>query len=518
MSEYDIICLTETWLDDNILDSEVLNNSYKVYRRDRRSGSSLKSRGGGVLVAVSNNLTSFSESSWCSEAEDIWVTIVPDRGSKARVHIGCAYIPPRDMVALTSFTSSLCDIVNNNNCNDTFVICGDFNLPEIKWNMNPLNSFCIPSNARDPCSASFVDAISLSGLNQFNSFVNVSGNTLDLVLNNNFNITDFQLSEFPLVPEDPSHNTLQFNINVPVQHKKCLGNSRNRNFNRADFGAINEALGAIDWTRELSYQDLDTAVDRFYEILDDIFDSSVPSYPKYCRKYPTWYSLASIKTIREKKKFHKRWKMYANSLDYATFRLLRARAGHLISEDYKKYLASVEGSIVDDPKFFWRYVGNKKGSPCLPDSVGTPSGVSTNPQEICNKFSDYFASVFLPSSAITYNEPSEGVPLHLSNLNIERDHIRTKITSMRNGSPGPDGIPSSFLKNCCDLIFEPLFILFNKSLKDGCFPYKWKVSSITPIFKSGNKNLVENYRPISKLCAIDLKRFISHLVYLRGPT
>ena len=48
----------------------------------------------------------------------------------------------------------------------------------------------------------------------------------------------------------------------------------------------------------------------------------------------------------------------------------------------------------------------------------------------------------------------------------------------------------------------PLLLIFNKSLSEGLFPDIWKVSSVSPIFKSGDKSNVSNYRPISKICHI----------------
>lgn len=54
---YDIICLVDTWLKKEILDSEVLNNSaYIVERRDRCTTESDKCVGGVFLIAVSTNL------------------------------------------------------------------------------------------------------------------------------------------------------------------------------------------------------------------------------------------------------------------------------------------------------------------------------------------------------------------------------------------------------------------------------------------------------------------------------
>ena len=69
-------------------------------------------------------------------------------------------------------------------------------------------------------------------------------------------------------------------------------------------------------------------------------------------------------------------------------------------------------------------------------------------------------------------------------------------------SPGPDNIPSCIFKNCADYLFYPLFILFNKSLYISYFPEIWKESYIIALHKSGNKNVVSNYRAIAKLSSI----------------
>lgn len=62
----------------------------------------------------------------------------------------------------------------------------------------------------------------------------------------------------------------------------------------------------------------------------------------------------------------------------------------------------------------------------------------------------------------------------------------------RQVSIGPDGIPTIFLKMCCHY-------LFYLSLSSGTFPLCWKKSFISPIHKSGDKQNVKNYRPVSKM-------------------
>ena len=56
-------------------------------------------------------------------------------------------------------------------------------------------------------------------------------------------------------------------------------------------------------------------------------------------------------------------------------------------------------------------------------------------------------------------------------------------------APGPDYIPVVVLKNCEPELSYILAELFNKCLKEPCFPDCWKVSSVVPVFKNVGKGL-----------------------------
>ena len=64
-------------------------------------------------------------------------------------------------------------------------------------------------------------------------------------------------------------------------------------------------------------------------------------------------------------------------------------------------------------------------------------------------------------------------------------------------SPGPDKIPTKLVRDAIETICEPLVIVFNASLEKGTVPDIWKVAHVTPVFKSGQKSNLPNYRPIS---------------------
>ena len=78
------------------------------------------------------------------------------------------------------------------------------------------------------------------------------------------------------------------------------------------------------------------------------------------------------------------------------------------------------------------------------------------------------------------------------------DEILLSISKLSNNkSTGFDGIPAEFYKNSIDDIAPVLLLLFNKILHTGIFPKSWGKSIITPIHKSGPKNIPSNYRGIS---------------------
>ena len=55
------------------------------------------------------------------------------------------------------------------------------------------------------------------------------------------------------------------------------------------------------------------------------------------------------------------------------------------------------------------------------------------------------------------------------------------------------------LKLVSPVFVQPLTRLINLSIKSGCFPTKWKMVRITPLFKDGEQDCQDNFRPISML-------------------
>ena len=83
----------------------------------------------------------------------------------------------------------------------------------------------------------------------------------------------------------------------------------------------------------------------------------------------------------------------------------------------------------------------------------------------------------------------------------------------------PDCIPVVVLKNCELELSYILAELFNKCLKESCFPDCWKVSSVVPVFKNvGERSTAKKYRPVSFLSVVSKvfeklvnNRIVAHL-------
>ena len=95
-----------------------------------------------------------------------------------------------------------------------------------------------------------------------------------------------------------------------------------------------------------------------------------------------------------------------------------------------------------------------------------------------------------PNSVFSFNEIDIGKVRRLLN------QINTKK------SPGLDNLPGNLLKIAADILAPSLTKIFNKSLSTGIYPNDWKLARVVPVFKSGDRSDMNNYRPISIISSV----------------
>ena len=105
--------------------------------------------------------------------------------------------------------------------------------------------------------------------------------------------------------------------------------------------------------------------------------------------------------------------------------------------------------------------------------------------------------------------------LKLHNISLTPKMVRKVVINLDlSKASGLDCIPVVVLKNCEPELSYILAELFNKCLKESCFPDCWKVSSVVPAFKNvGERSTAKNYHPVSLLSVVS--KVFEKLVYTR---
>ena len=94
--------------------------------------------------------------------------------------------------------------------------------------------------------------------------------------------------------------------------------------------------------------------------------------------------------------------------------------------------------------------------------------------------------------------------LKLHNISVTPKMVRKVVMNLDlSKASDPDCIPVVVLKNCEPELSYILAELFNKCLKESCFPDCWKVSSVVPAFKNVvERSTAKNYHPVSLLSVV----------------
>ena len=109
------------------------------------------------------------------------------------------------------------------------------------------------------------------------------------------------------------------------------------------------------------------------------------------------------------------------------------------------------------------------------------------------------------------DDPDISLPDFPSRTNLKLHHISTTLKMVKkvitnldlSKVSGPEGIPVVVLKNCEPELSYILAQLFNKHLKESCFPDCWKISLVVPVFKNvGERPTAKNYCPTSRVSVV----------------
>lgn len=485
------------------MSSEILCNKYQIYRKDRPNRI-----GGGVLIAVSSCLTS----ELLISSIDLEFICVLIKINTKKLFITCSYIPPNsNQLVYSEHVAAINSVVSSASSNDFMLVVGDFNLPFVKWDFVPDSPNLLPISSNS-WTDTFFNALSDLCLFQLNSIRNINDKLLDLVFVSD--PAECQISRIPPVttPEDRYHPTLEIICPLPndAVHEPLHVNTKCFNFKKSNYAQLNLLFAKINWNNIISVKVgtpdyIDRAVQTFYDTIYTCMNKCIPQHIPYKHSGSPWCTreLSRLKNI--KNKVYKKYKISGSAVHYEKYSVYRAEYNLLNKLLYESYLSKIKNNFKCDPKSFYKFVNSKRKSTAYPSTMKYGGRESADDKEICNMFADFFATTYSDvqyddTEAYPYQIRSHGL---ISLPTIDSSAIKNGLKKLKlSYSDGPDRIPSCILINCADTLTTPLTILFNTSIKYGYFPKFWKESYIIPLFKSGNKSQVTNYRGIAKLSAI----------------
>lgn len=310
LSDYDIIAIAETWLNPDQKEFEFIDKKYKVFRKDRAFASIAAEIGGGVLIAIRNEID--CEQYITDEMLNLEaVCIKIPTATNSNIFVYCLYIQPT--ADIETYDAHL-KAIESIDCSsrDAIFITGDWNFADkIRWHENddgigflPImdNSQSAKSIIANKCVSFFLQ----NGYSQLCNLENKHKNVLDLVLTNIPELVNVQKVDLLLIPEkieDKAHvqmsctiekNPITFSANTPGDQIHC--------FRKADYEMIREKLSEINIIDIIYDTDLDTQVNKLYEFLHGFFDEFVPKATPRISNRPVWYDkrLLKLKNVRNK--------------------------------------------------------------------------------------------------------------------------------------------------------------------------------------------------------------------------
>ena len=328
------------------------------------------------------------------------------------------------------------------------------------------------------------------------------------------------------------HLPIVMNSNQPSLYKKQALTMTTRVLNDEACNSIIESLQKIDWEHLLKEKTANQAYCCFHkkpqETLDNICPvKQVKIRPNKILRDP-WMTSGLLKSNQKQRLLYKKHIADPNDqqkLDkYRTYRNKLQQVMRKAKEEYyknkcKEYMRNLSK--------LWKVINkithkmNDKSSAIEYLKINNIDHYET--RIICEEFAKHFSTVG-KNYASKIKRPQNSFHYYLNQIpNNLKSMFMTPTTKVEIGklidklpnktSRGHDDISNVLLKRIKHSISTPLELIFNKSLQKGVFPDEMKKADVIPLFKSKEKFLVNNYRPISLL--VTISKLLEKIVYTR---
>ena len=473
----------------------------------------------------------FEESAWH------WIKI----NSTEKVLFGCFYRKGSSLPSNNKYLNEA--IIKASGLSDLLCICGDANYPKIPW-----GSF-MEASEKPGAEEEFMDTLDdLVLIQHVKTFTRARGTNnpslLDLVITDDQQTISEVTIKAPLGNSD--HSLVCWKSTFKnMDNQKEQETEPKPNYYKGRYNHMRRDLSMINWDEvfEPCNCDVDQMLKKFEDIIHKNVQDHVPMKKKNTRKNGSHVPWVDYKTSKSIKRKYHAWKRYTHTKSHEQY-LEYVRQRNKVTKKLRKAKREFEKKIAKEcnvnPKAFFNYVNSHKRSSTnfirLKKTTLEGEEVFTSDDtDTAEELNRYFKSVFTEDKNNnefnfeqwyndligSENNPNDKFPNgKLTSTVISREEVLELLNKVNpSKSAGDDNIHPRILKECAHELSIPLHRIFQQSMDSGCVPQSWKTATITPIFKSDDRTLPENYRPISitsqvgKLLEKVLRRkMLSHLM------
>ena len=500
---FSVIGLAETNIDAEHGDLYKISDEYTSIYQSKLAN---KKKGTGIGLYINNKFTFeiLEDFSMCTA--DIECMFVSITNTSEPHTIGVMYRSPNG--SLQSFNSHLTDILtrlpDSNVC-----IMGDFNI-----NLHNITHSNCQEYEEIVVSSGYCPLISTTTHSQ----PNCAKTCIDNILTN----SPDSVIKSGTISEKLAHHSPIFHISVINMSQSDSSNSKPKITIYYEYSRENVENFCCILKEKLENENELGTFEKFtgiyQESIDEACKLNVPKTTKRNRISNPWITAGLINAIDKKHRLLNSWKKsvtnknkHGDESKYEKFKSYRKFLKSLIYSAKNNYYLNKFEANRGNKKKTWEIINQLRGKTksTLTSSICIDNNRITSRRIIANKFNNYFASIAKTMNDNAYSElPIESFPsFHTylkapceSSIFLEdctADEITTIISEFENGKASD--IPITLVKQSKSIISPTLSKLFNNCMMLGHFPEMLKTGKITPIFKKGNKELIENYRPVSTL-------------------
>lgn len=521
---FDFYCFNETNLKSGALHDFEIDG----YISEFHYGIDVKSKGSGLAIYYRNNLKFSVDKSLTIRTKHF-----ESLGGRLKCDIGLVHVLViyrfnfnNNIDSLFTDLTSLLETINDK----PSIVLGDFNFDTLKCNsitniQKYIDTFMCLGFSPLINKPTHFKGNSSTSIDQIWCNI-VSENVFSGILNTSTSAHKPIFASFPTTAES------MFSANVSDKNIIQIHDICSKNIEKFDhdLNILNSEFDSITIDHDKNPRDCVYEFNNYYSRLVQIYKSNFLQNVDITRKRSfynkPWISVGVAKSCKTKDWLHNQSIKHRNKPRaketkdaYDSYRAkLRDLIRNSKNDHYTKRFQSCKGDL----KKCWKVLNemrHKKRSVSFPNYIEFNRQLIVDRRIIVNKFNEYFVNIAKNLNDSKSETDFKDYKSFMKNRvddtmffnEIESSEIDTIIHNL-NPNKSSDMSPR-VLKLFRGKLSPVISTLFNNCMYSGVFPDPLKIARVIPLYKSGDKNDITNYRPISLLPV--LSKIFEKLIHAR---